>query len=191
MKYKCIKPGPKSIKLIKRDKKVVSQCAGREYPFVLKKAKDCHVWDVDNRRYLDFAAGIAVNNIGHTNPDVVKAVNEQAKLAIHSGFADFYAQTPVEFIELLLSFVPRTLNNAFLSNSGTESVEAAYKLARWHSNKKWIIAFDHCFHGRTMGSLSMTNSKPVQTDRYDPFLPVKHVPYPYPYRMGKDPGSLS
>ena len=187
MKYQCIKPGKKSHNIILRDHKVISHCVGREYPFVLKRAKDCYVWDVDGRKYLDFAAGISVNNIGHTNPDVVKAIRNQINLAIHSAFADFYAQVPVEFVETLLKFVPKSLNNAFLSNSGTEAVEAAYKLSRWHTNKKWVIAFEGCFHGRTMGSLSMTKSKPVQRIRYDPFLPVKHVPYPYYYRMNMDP----
>lgn len=183
MKYVCRTPGSISRKIIARDHRVVSHCLTREYSFVFKKAKGCYVWDVDGWKYLDFSAGVAVANIGHTNPTVTKAITSQSKEAIHSAFGDFYAELPVEFIELLLTFVPRSLNNAFLSNSGTESVEAAYKLARWHSKKKWVLAFEGSFHGRTMGSLSLTKSKPVHRQRYSPFLPVKHVPFPYAYRM--------
>ncbi len=181
-RFICRKPGSRSVKIIERDGKVISPSLTREYSFVFKKAKGCYVWDVDNRKYLDFAAGVAVMNIGHTNPVVEKALHQQIKLASHVGFSDFYAELPVRFVEYLLTFLPKHLNKAFLSNSGTEAVEAAYKLARWHTNKKWVIAFRPSFHGRTMGSLSLTNSKPVQRERFSPFLPVKHALYPYCYR---------
>jgi len=179
MKYK---PGIKSLKIIERDKKVISSSLTREYDLVLDKTKGCYVWDADGRKYLDFSAGVAVVNVGHNNPEIIKAVEQQLKKAIHPAFSDFYAELPVRFVETLLSFLPNNLNCAFLSNSGTESVEAALKLAKWHTKKKYLIAFEHCFHGRTMGSLSMTNSKPVQRERYEPFLPVKHTPYAYCYR---------
>src|SRR3989338_1358441 len=182
MKFICRKPGPKSVKILERDTKVVSPSLTREYSFVYKKAKGCYIWDVDGRRYLDFSASVAVMNIGHTNPEVGNAIGRQAKLGFHSGFFDFYTELPVQFIETLLGFLPPYLDKCFLSNSGTESVEAAYKLARWHTNKKWVIGFDPCFHGRTMGSLSITYFKKIQRERYDPFLPVKHAPYPYLYR---------
>jgi 4-aminobutyrate aminotransferase len=182
MKFICRKPGPESVRIIERDKKVISPSLTREYSFVFKRSKGCYIWDVDGRRYLDFSSSVAVMNIGHTNKNVGKAIEKQLKLGYHCGFSDFYAQLPVEFVELLLSFLPKHLNIAFLSNSGTESIEAAYKLARWHSNKKWVIAFKPSFHGRTMGSLSLTNSKPVHRKRFGPFMPVKHSPYPYCYR---------
>ena len=181
-KFICRKPGPKSVKVLERDWKVISPSLTREYSFVYKKAKGSYVWDVDDRKYLDFAGGVAVMGIGHTNPVIEKALHKQIKNGIHVGFSDFYAELPVEFVEYLLSLLPRHFNKAFLSNSGTEAIEAAYKLARWHTNKKWVIAFTPSFHGRTMGSLSMTNSKPVQRERFEPFLPVKHVQYPYCYR---------
>lgn len=181
-KFICRKPGPKSVKIIERDRKIISPSLTREYSFVFKKAKGCYVWDVDGRKYLDFSAGVAVMNIGHTNPVIEKALHEQIKLASHAAFSDFYAELPVKFVEYLLTFLPKHLNKAFLSNSGTEAVEAAYKLARWHTNKKWTIAFKPSFHGRTMGCLSLTNSKPVQKERFYPFLPVKHALYPYCYR---------
>lgn len=170
------------MKIIEQDGKVISPSLTREYSFVFKKAKGCYVWDVDNRRYLDFSAGVAVMNIGHTNSVIEKALHQQIKNAMHAGFSDFYAELPVKFVEQLLTFLPKHLNKAFLSNSGTEAVEAAYKLARWHTNKKWTIAFKPSFHGRTMGSLSLTNSRPVHRDRFYPLLPVKHALYPYCFR---------
>jgi 4-aminobutyrate aminotransferase len=170
---------------------VISQCLTREYSFVFQRGRGCYIWDVDGRRYLDFAAAVAVMNVGHSNPAVMKAIANQTKHSAHCGFPDFYAELPVRFSEKLVSFLPEPLKQVFLSNSGTESIEAAYKLARWHSNKKYVIAFRNAFHGRTMGSLSMTNSKPVQRERYAPFLPVKHVPYPYYYHMKMDPEECS
>ncbi len=172
----------KTSRILGRDRKVISGCLTREYPLVIERAEGCYIYDADGKRYLDFGSGVAVANIGHTNPYVVNAVKEQMKKALHCGFSDFYAELPVRFVELLLTFVPKNLQQAYISNSGTESVEAAYKLARWHTKKRFFIAFMPSFHGRTMGSLSLTNSKPVHKKRYEPFLPVKHVPYAYCYR---------
>ena len=185
--YICEKPGPKSVSVIKRDEKVITSCMTREYSIVYERAKGMHIFDADGKKYLDFTASVAVQNIGHDNPDVAKAIIKQLNYGTHCGFADFYAEKPVEFVETLLTFLPKHLDCAFLSNSGTESVEAAYKLARWHTNRKWTIAFHHAFHGRTMGSLSMTNSKPVQRARYSPFLPVYHAHYPNWYQMKMEP----
>ncbi len=183
MHFICRKPGKKSISVLKRDAKVVSQSLTREYSFVFDRARGCNVWDADNKKYLDFTASVAVASIGHTNPDVVRAIKKQLTKGTHCGFADFNAEVPVRFVETLLTHLPKHLNNVFLSNSGTESVECAYKCSRWHTNKKWTIAFKPCFHGRTMGSLSLTNARPVQRERYEPFLPVKHAPYAYAYRF--------
>ncbi|MBI1972450.1 aminotransferase class III-fold pyridoxal phosphate-dependent enzyme [Candidatus Woesearchaeota archaeon] len=183
MKFICHPPSSQSRKIIARDSKVISSSYSREFDFVFDHAKGCHIWDVDGKKYLDFAAGIAVANIGHAHPAVIHAIKKQIEKGSHAAFGDFYAELPVRFVEKLLTFVPPHLNNAFLSNSGTEAVEAAYKCARWHTNKKWFIAFEHAFHGRTMGSLSLTKSKPSHRERYDPFLPVVHVPFPYVYRM--------
>jgi len=191
MKYICHRPGPKSEKIIIRDSKVISPSLHRDHSFVFQKAKGCYLWDADGKKYLDFAAGIAVASIGHTNPEVVQAIKKQLNFGLHAGFPDFYAELPVKFVEFLLTFAPKYLNKAFLSNSGTESIEAAYKLAKWHTNRKWVIAFEGCFHGRTMGSLSMTKSKPVQRERFGPFLPVRHAPYPYYYRRPENLNKLS
>jgi len=185
------KPGPKSAAILKRDSRVIAPCMAREYPFVYQHAKGAHIWDADGRRYLDFMSAVAVQNIGHDNPEVVAAVAKQLRQGLHCGFADVYAEVPVKLAETLVGMMPKGLDMVFLSNSGTEAVEAAYKLARYHTSRKWTIAFQKAFHGRTMGSLSMTNSKPIQRERYAPFLPVKHVPYPYWYRMRMEPHECS
>jgi 4-aminobutyrate aminotransferase len=176
----------KSSDIIARDRKVISPSLTRELPFVFKKGHGCHVWDADGKKYLDFTACIAVNSIGHDSPVIRKAILRQIRYGIHCAFSDFYAETPVRLAEKLLELMPG-FQKVFLCNSGTEAVEAAYKLARWHSDRTWTIAFQGAFHGRTMGSLSMTNSKPVQRERFGPFLPVVHTPYPYAFRMGMEP----
>ncbi len=183
----------RSSRIIKRDSKVMSTSYHREYPFVFKKGRGCYMWDTEGKKYLDFAAGIAVLGAGHSNPAIVSAVKRQLRYGTHCAFPDFYAELPVAFSETLLRQMPSPLNKGrvFLSNSGTESVEAALKLAKWKTRRKWLIAFEHCFHGRTMGSLSMTNSKPVQREGFGPFLPVRHVPFPYAYQMKMEPEECS
>ena len=180
-----MKQSKRAAAIIKRDSNVISRSVTREHSFVFKRARGMHLWDVDGKRYLDFAAGVAVANVGHTNPEVIAAIKKQMNDAMHCEFSDFYAEIPVKFAETLLSLV-KGKDNIFLSNSGTESIEAAYKAARWHTNRTWTIAFEKAFHGRTMGALSMTNSRPVQRERFGPFLLVVHVPYPNFYRMKMD-----
>lgn len=189
----CGIPGKKSRKIIAEDKKFISPCVTRDYEFVYQKAKGCYIWDAEGRKFLDFCSSIGVMNAGHTNPEVVEAIKKQLEYGLHCGFTDFFAEVPLNFAKKVISLLPKSLDQAFISNSGAESIEAAYKLARWHANKKWVIAFKPSFHGRTMGSLSLTNAKPVQRARFEPFLPVKHTPYPYCYRcaFGKKQESCS
>jgi len=183
----------KSIKIAERDTKVMSPSLHRYYPFVFKAGKGANLWDVEGRKYLDFAASIAVMNMGYNVPEIMNAIKKQLKDGTHCAFPDFYAELPVKYAETLLSFMPVPLNHGkvFLSNSGTESIEAAIKLAKWNKRGKYVIAFNKCFHGRTMGSLSMTNSKPVQRAGFGPFLPVKHVPFPDYYHMNMQPEECS
>ncbi len=183
----------KTTDIINRDKQILSTSMTRDYDFVFRSAKGCWIQSMDGRKYLDFAAGIGVLNAGHSNPDVVEAIKKQLQSGTHCAFPDFYAEKPVEFGETLLSNMPSPLNKGriFFTNSGTESVEAAVKLAKWNKRGAYVIAFDHCFHGRTMGSLSMTNSKPIQREGFQPFLPVVHVPYPNSYRMKMEPEECS
>ena len=158
-------PGPKARALVKRDHSVVSSSYPRGYPFVMDYGKGTEVWDVDGNRFLDFAAGIAVVATGHSHPQVVKAIQDQAERFIHIS-SDFYHEKWVELSEKFNQIAPFSEDAAvFLTNSGTESVEAAIKLARYHTGKSQLIGFLGAFHGRTMGSITMTASKPVDSFR--------------------------
>ena len=164
------KTGKRTIELIKRDNRVISPSLTREYEFAFKNGSGVYVFDLDNKKYLDFAAGVAVNALGYNNKFVLNAIKKQLNNGLHIGFSDFYCEKPVEFVELLLKFVPNNLEKAFLSNSGTESIECAMKMAKWHTRRKWCISFHNSFHGRTYGSLSLTDSKKVHKERFEPFL---------------------
>jgi len=146
--------------------------------------QDSVVWDVDGVRFIDFTAGIAVTATGHSHPEVVKAIKDQADKFIHLSGADFYYPVQIELAEKLNALVPGDEpKQLFFTNSGTEAVEAAFKLARYTTGRQHMIAFIGAFHGRTMGSLSLTASKYVQRKGFAPLVPgVTHVPYGYCYR---------
>jgi 4-aminobutyrate aminotransferase len=143
------------------------------------------VEDVDGNRFLDCAAGIAVNSTGVSHPEVVKAITEQAQKFIHMSGTDFYYEPQVQLAETLASLVPiEGPVRAFFANSGTEATEAALKMSRYSTKRQGIIAFLGAFHGRSMGSLSLTASKAIQRRGFAPFLPgVYHAPYPDTYRF--------
>jgi len=147
MEFKT-KTGNRTRKLIERDKKVISPSLTREYEFAFKNGKGVYLFDLDGKKYIDFAAGVAVNALGYNNKFVLNSIKKQLNKGIHIGFSDFYCEKPVEFAELLLKFVPKNLQKVFFSNSGTESVECAMKLAKWHTRRKWCISFHNSFHGR-------------------------------------------
>ena len=173
-------PGPRARELIARDEAIASPSLTRAYPLVAESGSGYTVTDVDGNRFLDFAAGIAVCSTGHAHPDVVAAISEQAARLIHIAATDFYEPRYVEFMERLAAIAPFTERaRVFLTNSGTEAVEGAIKLARYHTGRPGIIAFEGAFHGRTMGSLSLTNSKIKQRAGFGPLLPmVYHAPFP-------------
>ncbi len=176
-------PGPKARALIKRDQAVISPSYPRGYPFVMDHGRGTEVWDVDGNRFLDFAAGIAVVSTGHSHPSVVKAIQEQAEKFIHIS-SDFYHLKWLELGEKLNEIAP-FLDNAisFMTNSGTESVEAAIKLARHFTGRTQFIGFLGAFHGRTMGAVSFTASKPIYHRDFYPLMNgVVHAPFPDPYR---------
>jgi 4-aminobutyrate aminotransferase len=177
-------PGPRAKKLIKLDKKYVSPSYTRVYPLVAQKGDGLWVHDVDGNVFLDFTAGIATNATGHCHPKVVKAIQEQAKRLLHMSGTDFYYTPQILLAEKLASLAPgRGTKRAYFGNSGAEAVEAAFKLARWHTKRELNIAFFGAFHGRTMGALSLTASKTVQKKNYNPFVPgITHIPYAYCYR---------
>ena len=178
-----INPGPISEGLIDRDKKVISSSYPRGYPFVMDHGKGVEVWDADGKRYLDFAAGIAVNSTGHSHPEVVSAITEQAQKFIHIS-SDFYHEKWIQLAEKLDEISPFHLPAiSFMANSGSEAVESALKLAKYYTERSQFIAFLGGFHGRTAGSLTMTASKLIYHRSFYPLMNgVTHVPFPNPYR---------
>jgi 4-aminobutyrate aminotransferase len=177
-------PGPKAKKIVERDHQVVSPSYTRDYPLVARTGRGALVDDVDGNTFLDFAAGIAVVATGHCHPQVVSAIQKQAADLIHMSCTDFYYEGMVEFAEKLAAIAPgKGAKRVYFGNSGTEAIEAAMKLARYHTGRDKFIAFHGCFHGRTMGSLSLTASKAVQRKHFGSLLGgVFHAPYPNTYR---------
>jgi 4-aminobutyrate aminotransferase len=183
-------PGPIARELIARDEAVASPSLTRAYPLVAESGAGLVVTDVDGNRFLDFAAGIAVCSTGHSHPKVVAAITEQAERLIHIAATDFYEPRYLEFMERLAAIAPFAEQaRVFLTNSGTEAVEGAIKLARYHTHRPGIIAFEAAFHGRTMGALSLTNSKIKQRAGFGPLLPmVYHAPFPRVRAWREDSG---
>ena len=177
-------PGPNARKVIARDTQFISPSYTRAYPMVAQSGRGAMVEDVDGNIFLDFAAGIAVVSTGHCHPRVVEAIQKQAAELIHISGTDFYLPNMVELAERLAAVAPgKESKKVYFGNSGTEAIEAAIKLARYHTRRDKIIAFYGCFHGRTLGALSLTASKTVQRKGFGALLPdVFHIPYPNSYR---------
>lgn len=175
-------PGPKAAALIERDRAVLSPSYTRGYPLVADHAEGAMITDPDGNRFLDFNAGIAVVATGHCHPRVRKAIEEQSARLIHMSGTDFYYENMVVLAEKLASLAPGAKSEkrrVYFGNSGAEAVEAAMKLARYHTGRDQFIAFLGAFHGRTMGALSLTGSKVVQKKKFGPLVPgVTHIPYP-------------
>jgi len=182
---KTTPPGPKAKAIIEKDAQFVSPSYTRDYPLVIARGEGAVVEDVDGNLFLDCAAGIAVNSTGVSHPDVVKAISDQAAKFIHMSGTDFYYEPQVRLAEEMASIVPIAGKvRSFFANSGTETTEAALKLSRYHTKRSGIIAFLGSFHGRSLGSLSLTSSKAVQRRGFGPFMPgVYHAPYPDVYRF--------
>jgi len=177
-------PGPKAAALIERDERFVSPSYTRSYPLVMAGGSGAVVEDVDGNRFLDCAAGIAVNATGHAHPEVVNAIVDQARRYLHMSGTDFYYEPQVRLAEQMAAIVPISgEKRSFFGNSGTEAVEASVKLAKWYTKRHNVIAFLGSFHGRTMGSLSMTSSRNLQRKGFGPLVPgVYHTPYANCYR---------
>jgi 4-aminobutyrate aminotransferase len=186
-------PGPKAKALIERDAHVVSTSYTRDYPFVMARGEGAVVEDVDGNRFLDCAAGIAVNSTGHSHPQVVAAIIDQAQKFLHMSGTDFYYEPQVRLAEVFNEIAPfEGQKRSFFSNSGTEANEAAIKLARYSTQRYGLIAFLGSFHGRTLGSLSLTASRAIQRKGFGPPLAgVYHAPYANCYRcpLGRRPES--
>ncbi len=177
-------PGPKAAAIIARDARRVSTSYTRDYPFVMAKGEGAVVEDVDGNVFLDCAAGIAVTGTGHSHPDVVKAIVDQAHKYLHMSGTDFYYEPQVALAEAMAGIVPIDGEvRSFFGNSGTEANEAALKLARYSTGRVNVIAFLGSFHGRTLGSLAATSSRAIQRRGFGPMMPgMFHAPYATCYR---------
>jgi len=184
-------PGPKARAIIERDRARVSPSYTRDYPFVMARGDGAVVEDVDGNLFLDCAAGIAVTGTGHSHPDVVRAITDQAQKYLHMSGTDFYYEPQVQLAEEVAGIVPIAGEvRSFFGNSGAEAIEAAIKLARYSTKRFNIIAFLGSFHGRTLGALATTSSKYVQRRGFGPMMPgVYHAPYANCYRcpVGREP----
>jgi 4-aminobutyrate aminotransferase len=177
-------PGPKARAWNARDRAVVSQNLTPDYELVPERASGMVVEDTDGNLFLDFAAGISTVSTGHCHPDVVEAIQRQAERMLHICYTDFHYPAYIELCETLAEIAPISgKKRVFLSNSGAEAVETAVKLARLHTGRRKIIAFYGAFHGRTLGTVTLTASKPVQRLGFGPLLPdIHHTHYAYCYR---------
>ena len=177
-------PGPRARAAVEADHRLISPSYTRSYPLVAKRGRGIRVEDADGNEFLDFAAGIAVVSTGHCHPEVVAAIQKQAGELLHISGTDFYNEALTDLAERLSAVAPMPgPHRFFYGNSGAEAIECAMKLARYHTGRQHIISFLGAFHGRTMGALSLTGSKPQQKRRFAPLVPgVTHVRYPYTYR---------
>jgi 4-aminobutyrate aminotransferase len=177
-------PGPNALRIVELDRQYISPSYTRSYPLVVRRGRGALIEDVDGNLFLDFNAGIAVVATGHCHPEVVAAVQQQAAELMHMSGTDFYYPSMVELAQELAAISPGPeAKKIYFGNSGTEALEAAIKLARYHTGREKIIAFYGAFHGRTMGSLSLTASKAAQRTGFGTLLAgVFHVPYANPYR---------
>src|SRR5438045_565431 len=183
-KIKTALPGPNAKRVLAGDEKYISPSYTRSYPLVAKSGRGVVVTDVDGNGFFDFSAGIAVTASRRCHPDVVAAIQKLAGELIHMSGTDFYYESMITLAERLSKLAPmKGPHKIYYGNSGTEAVEAALKLARYHTKRQHVIAFYGAFHGRTMGALSLTASKPQQRRRFAPLVPgVTHIPYPNVYR---------
>ena len=177
-------PGPKARDLLRKDEKLLSPSLGRLYPLVIEYGRDCIVRDIDGNEYLDFNAGLSYLNVGHCHPAVVRSIVDQLEKFSHYSASSFYYEAIVKLAQKICDISPGKFEKKiFFSNSGTEAVEAAIKVVRWHFRKKSILAFTNASHGETFGSLSLSTDKLVKRKYLSPLMPgVIHVPYPYCYR---------
>ena len=183
-KLVCPLPGPKARAAVEADHRLISPSYTRSYPLVAKRGRGLRIEDPDGNEFLDFAAGIAVVSTGHCHPEVVAAIQKQAAELIHISGTDFYNELLTDLATRLSAVAPMPgPHRFFYGNSGAEAIECALKIARYHTGRQQVISFFGAFHGRTMGALSLTGSKPQQKRRFSPLVPgVTHVRYPYVYR---------
>ena len=173
-------PGPCGRAIIAQDEAYTSPSYIKEYPLVADRGQGCFIDDVDGNRFLDMMAGIAVNSTGYAHPHVMGAVREAIEKVWHICGTDFYTDSFSRLSAKLSGYLPEMgKKRVFLTNSGTEAVEGAIKLARFHTKRKGLLSFYGGFHGRTLGALSLTASKIRQRENFGPFIPgVVHADFP-------------
>jgi 4-aminobutyrate aminotransferase len=173
-------PGPRAAALLERDHRYMSPSYTRIYPLVVERGSGAVIEDVDGNLFLDFTAGIAVTSTGHCHPHVVAAIQDQAAKLLHMSGTDFYYRPQIDLAERLAKLAPgKSAKRVFFTNSGAEALEAALKLARWHTGRSRAIAFFGAFHGRTYGAMSLSGSKLVHRRGFTPLVPdIHHVAFP-------------
>src|SRR5579859_6895124 len=184
-------PGPAARALLERDDRYMSPSYTRIYPLVVARGSGVVIEDVDGNLFLDFTAGIAVTSTGHCHPHVVAAIQDQASKLLHMSGTDFYYQPQIDLAQRLAETAPgASPKRVFFTNSGAEALEAALKLARWHTGRSRAIAFFGAFHGRTYGAMSLSGSKLVHRRGFSPLVPdIHHVPFPRGCKACALPGS--
>jgi 4-aminobutyrate aminotransferase len=186
-------PGPKAKSLLERDNRVISPSYTRGYPLVVNRGSGAVIEDVDGNLFLDCTAGIAVTATGHCHPDVVQAISDQAGKLIHMSGTDFYYEPEIALAERLAKLAPGpSPKKIFFTNSGTEAIEGALKLARYHTGRPNVLAFFGAFHGRTYGAMSLSASKLVHRRKFGPLVPhIHHVPFPRDHQNCKLPNKCA
>lgn len=183
MDFNVTGAGPKGLDIIQRDEAALAPTYKREYALVVDHAQGSELWDVDGKRYVDFMAGVAVMNVGHRHPAVQAAVEEQINKFWHICLMDFFYESGTLLAEKMQQVAPMQEGvKAYFGNSGAEAVEAAVKLAMYHTGRSRFIGFRGAFHGRTLGALAFTSSKNTQRAGYIPGVRVHHIPFPDTYR---------
>ena len=182
-------PGPRSIEWFERRRAAIPQGVANIHPIVTARASGAIIEDVDGNRLIDFSTGIAVLNLGHTAPEVVRAAQRQLELDTHSCFHVTANEPYIELAERLNAITPGDHpKKTMFANSGAEAVENAVKIARKATGRDAIVAFDHAFHGRTLLAMTLTAKVMPYKQGMGPFAPeVFRLPFPYPYRWPTGP----
>ena len=186
-------PGPKSRELLAQRQQFVARGVSSTMNVFAAKADGAIIEDVDGNRYIDFAGGIGVMNIGHARPEVTQAIAEQAAKFTHTCFSVMMYEPYVALAERIVKITPGDFpKKALFLNSGAEAVENAVKIARYATGRPAIIVFDNAFHGRTLMTMTMTAKVKPYKYRFGPFAPeVYRAPFPYAYRMNMTPQEAS
>src|SRR5262252_3630720 len=185
IRLKTALPGPRSLELGRRRDAAVPRGVGHATPIYAAEARGALVTDVDGNVLIDFAGGIGTMNVGHANPEVVRAASAQLARYTHTCFSVAPYEGYIALAEKLNAIAPgRGPKKTFLANSGAEALENAVKVARHATGREAVVVFEHAFHGRTLLTMSMTSKVRPYKFGFGPFAPeVYRLPYPYPYRM--------